>query len=145
MKALITSFLLLTAFSGIKAQSMTKEGRTELLKQEIAKADWIFVAKDDDSSFYVDSLTMKRFGGSIVIFLVRREKKDSDVEYTKNIGGCTKHIMTTDSRMFSAPVDPSLKGGPIDNPEQLQLSKGMINYTILNFACKNSNELKLGN
>jgi hypothetical protein len=143
MKVLLTVIFVLVALAGVKAQEMTKERRNEAFKREISRADWVLAAKDENGiPYYVDSLTMKRFVNTVVVFLVKSEKKES-IEYTKNIGGCTKHIVATDNRMFSKPGGESLTGGAVDQAEHVVLAKGTIDYSILEYVCKNAKELKL--
>lgn len=143
MKLAFSFIFLLLATGGVRAQEMSKESRDEMFKREISKANWVLVTKDrDDIPYYVDTVTMKRFLTSVVVFLIKSERKDS-VEYTKNLGGCTKHIMATDNRMFSKPGEKTLKGGSLENPGQVELEPGSINYTILEYVCKNAKEMDI--
>jgi hypothetical protein len=129
-----------TAFT----QETDAKRRTEMFKREIAKANWQFISKDDGASYYVDLLTMKRMMGTVVVFLVKRETKEN-IEYTKNIGGCSKHIVAIANRLTSTRGEESLTGGELDNPKQVVVSKGTMSYSILEYVCKNATELDLGN
>ncbi|MFN6962373.1 MAG: hypothetical protein ACK4S4_01270 [Pyrinomonadaceae bacterium] len=143
MRVIFAVFVLVAASAAAAAQGMDKERRTEMFRREIAKAKWVPFAKDDGGdAYFVDSLTMKRFAGTVVVFLVKQEKKDG-IEYTKNVGGCTKHIMATDNRLFSKPNETTLTGGAVDNAQQITLVKGTIEYSILEYVCTNAKQLKL--
>lgn len=143
MKGLLIICFVFAAIISASGQVSTKENRDRMFKKEIAKAKWVLVTKDETGiPFYVDSLTMGRFMNSVVIFLIKSEKKDA-IEYTKNLGGCTKHIIIVSNKMLAATGDDTLKGGEMGGAEPTDLVKGTINYSILEYVCKNAPELKM--
>jgi hypothetical protein len=145
MKNLLLTVACLFVLAGAAfSQEKDAKQRTEMFRQEITKADWKFFLQEDGASYYVDSLTMKRMMNTVVVFLVKSETKEN-IEYTKNIGGCTKHIVATANRLTSAPGEKALTGGELESPKQVVVSKGMISYSILEYVCKNATELELKN
>ena len=126
------------------AQEKDAKQRTDMFKREVAKADWKFLSKEGGASYFVDSLTMKRMMNTVVVFLVKSEA-EGNIEYTKNIGGCSKHIVATANRLTSTLGEKSLTGGELDSPKQVFVSKGTISYSILEYVCKNATDLELKN
>ena len=85
----ITACAFMLAVSAF-AQEKDAKQRTDMFKQEVArrigssfrrKAGFVFCGL----------LTMKRMMNTIVVFLVKSEM-EGNIEYTKNIGGCSKHM-----------------------------------------------------
>lgn len=144
MKRISTIILILaTAVIGAaQAKKQTAAEREEMFRQQIPKAKWVVVTRDEDAEpYYVDSLTMSRLM-STVVFITKSEKRGT-IEYNKVIGGCTKDLFTISIRMVSNPGVKELIGEEIENPDFETVPKGSIGYIMLDYVCKNAKVMEV--
>lgn len=84
MKRIATIVLILASLAGTLAaqKTQTREGREQRFRDEIAKAKWLLVTKDDDGEpYHIDSLSMSRVM-STVVFATKSTKRGT-IEYNK--------------------------------------------------------------
>ena len=144
MKRIVTTFLILASLVGVVAaqKTQTPAEREQGFRNDIGKAKWVLVTKDEDGEpYYIDSLTMGRVM-STVIFATKSSKRGT-IEYSKVGGGCTKDLFVVSIKMVSNPGVKELVGGEIENPDFETVTKGTVGYIMLDYVCKNAKVIQV--